>query len=231
MKNYLFTILAILIFQSTNFAQQRIGLDLSSRLNDITLTANYQRVVKKYWLISGGLTFGTMGRKFIVFDNDTTLLKNGYTIESPYSNVSTSFIDTGGNNFQLMRYSMNSKGIGVFVGIGCFKEFNIIHGIRFNLNAKFYSVRSKVYASYYNVQHSFFTRSIYFQNYFVGSLSPEIYHTIRLGGRTTFYYGVKVPYYFSIDQGRFKPMTNQELLSGFEADLSVGLTYVIGKCD
>ena len=167
MKTIILTFLIVIVRDYSILAQQRIGIDVSSRLTDIALTTNYQKVVKKNFIISGGLTFGAMGRKFIDFENDTTLLKNGYTIESPYSNVSTSFIDTGGNNFQLMRYSMNSKGIGVFVGIGGFKEFNIIHGIRFNLNAKFYSVRSKVYGNYHNVQHSYFTRSIYFQNYFV----------------------------------------------------------------
>lgn len=231
MKTIILTFLSVIVLDFTILAQQRIGIDVSSRLTDITISTNYQKVVKKNFLISAGLTFGAMGRKFIDFENDTTLLKNGYTIQSPYATVSTSFRDTDGNNFQLMRYNMNAKGIGVSLGVGVFKEFNVNHGIRFNLNSKFYAVNSRIHTGYFNVQNSFFTYAIYHQNYFVGSISPELFHTVRLSGRTTFYYGVKIPYYFSIDQGRFKPMTNQELLSGFEADLSVGLTYVIGKCD
>lgn len=192
---------------------------------------NLQKVVINNYIVSGGLNFGAMGRKYMDFDNDTTLLKNGFIIKSPYSNVPLTIIDTSGNCFQLLRYGMNAKGIGIFVGIGCFKEFNVTHGIRFNLNTKFYAVHSKVLGTYLNLEHSYFTRSTYNQNYFVGSISPELVHTIRLGGRTTFHYGVKAPYYFSLDKGKFRPTTNKELLSGFEVDLSIGLTYVIGKCD
>ena len=231
MKAIILTVLFVIVLDSPILAQQRIGIDVSSRLTDITLSTNYQKVVKKNFLISGGLTFGAMGRKFIDFDNDTTLLKNGFIIQSPYATVSTSFRDTDGNNFQLMRYNMNAKGIGISLGVGVFKEFSVNHGIRFNLNSKFYLVNSRIHTGYFNSENSYFSYSIYHQNYFVGSLNPELYHTIRLSGRSTLYYGIKLPYYFSLDKGKFRPTNSNELLAGFEADLSVGLTYVIGKCD
>jgi hypothetical protein len=126
---------------------------------------------------------------------------------------------------------MNSKGIGISLGLGVFKEFSVNHGIRFNLNSKFYVVNSRIHTGYFNSENSFFSYLIYHQNYFVGSISPEVYHTIRLSGRSTLYYGIKLPYYFSLDKGKFRPTNSNELLAGFEADLSVGLTYVIGKCD
>lgn len=231
MKAIILTFLSAIVLDSPILAQQRIGIDVSSRLTDITLSTNYQKVVKKNFLISGGLTFGSLGRKFIDFDNDTTLLKNGFIIQSPYSNVSTSFRGTDGNYYQLTRYNMNSKGIGISLGLGVFKEFSVNHGIRFNLNSKFYVVNSRIHTGYFNSENSFFSYLIYHQNYFVGSISPEVYHTIRLSGRSTLYYGIKLPYYFSLDKGKFRPTNSNELLAGFEADLSVGLTYVIGKCD
>lgn len=231
MKAIILTILSVIVLDSPILAQQRIGIDVSSRLTDITLSTNYQKVVKKNFLITGGLTFGSLGRKFIDFDNDTTLLKNGFIIQSPYANVSTSFKGRDGNNYQLTRYNMNSKGIGISLGLGVFKEFSVNHGIRFNLNSKFYVVNSRIHTGYFNSENSFFSYSIYHQNYFVGSISPEVYHTIRLSGRSTLYYGIKLPYYFSLDKGKFRPTNSNELLAGFEADLSVGLTYVIGKCD
>jgi len=231
MKTIFLTILAIILLDFSALSQQRIGIDVSSRLTDLTITTNYQKVFNKNFLISAGLTFGSMGRKFLDFENDTILLKNGYNIQSPYATVSTSIRDKDGNNFQLMRYNMNAKGIGVSLGVGVFKEFSVNHGIRFNLNSKFYAVNSRIHTGYFNVQNSYFTYAFYHQNYFVGSISPELFHTIRLGGRTTFYYGIKVPYYFSIDKGRFRPTNSNDLLAGFEADISVGLTYVIGKCD
>ena len=231
MKNLLLTLLCIVGINYTTTAQQRIGIDVSSRLTDIHLTANYQRVVKTNFLLNGGLTVGSMGRKFIFFDNDTTLLKNGYVIQSPYSAVPTTITDTASSNFQLFRYDMNATGFGALLGIGFFKEFSVNHGIRFYLNTKFHFVQSRVHCGYYNIQQSNYTYSVFHQNYFVGSISPELVHTIRLSGRTTFYYGVKVPYYFSLDKGKFRPTTTKELLSGFEADLCIGLTYVIGKCD
>ena len=231
MKAIILTVLFVIVLDSPILAQQRIGIDVSSRLTDITLSTNYQKVVKKNFLISGGLTFGAMGRKFIDFDNDTTLLKNGFIIQSPYANVSTSFRGRDGNYYQLTRYNMNSKGIGISLGLGVFKEFSVNHGIRFNLNSKFYVVNSRVHTGYFNSENSYFSYLIYHQNYFVGSISPEVYHTIRLSGRSTLYYGIKLPYYFSLDKGNFRPTNSNELLAGFEADLSVGLTYVIGKCD
>jgi hypothetical protein len=231
MKTIILTFLSVIVLDSPLLAQQRMGIDVSSRLTDITLSTNYQKVVKKNFLISGGLTFGSLGRKFIDFDNDTTLLKNGFIIQSPYANVSTSFRGTDGNYYQLTRYNMNSKGIGISLGLGVFKEFSVNHGIRFNLNSKFYVVNSRIHTGYFNSENSFFSYLIYHQNYFVGSISPEVYHTIRLSGRSTLYYGIKLPYYFSLDKGKFRPTNSNELLAGFEADLSVGLTYVIGKCD
>lgn len=224
------TILLSLFFLFAN-GQQRIGLELTSRLSDLSITAQYHKVVKQKWLLNAGISFGSMGLKFIDFENDTTLLINGYTIRSPYANVPISFIDTGGYNFQLFKYKTNAKGFGIQFGLGFFHEFNIVHGFRFNLNAKIYCAQSEISAGYFNISNRYFTSGRYIQQYFVGSISPEIHHTIRLSGRTTFCYGIKLPYYFSLDKGKFNPVRNNELLSGFEGGVSVGLTYVIGKCD
>jgi len=62
-------------------------------------------------------------------------------------------------------------------------------------------------------------------------VSPELYHTIRIGGRSTFYYGVRLPYYFSLHIDNFDPQVDKDLFYGLEPELAVGVTWQIGKCD
>jgi hypothetical protein len=230
MKNQLPLLAMMTVISLTSFAQQRIGLDFTSRLSDLTTTIHYQKVIKGNWLANTGLIFGKLGHAYIV--NDTNLLINGYTIRSPYASVPTHYNNTTSiNSFQLLQYDTRSNGIGIQFGLGYYKEFNVTHGLRFNLNSKFYFVHSKVSAGFYDKEYGYFVRTNFKQNYFVTSISPEIYHTIRLSGRSTFYYGLKLPYYFSLDKGKFNPKSNREILSGLEPGISVGMTYVIGKCD
>lgn len=209
-------------------AQQRIGVDLSSRMQNLLLTVHYQGVIKNRLLYSCGVFFGGTGKSLVL--NDTLQLYGGTPIQSPFSSANGVFSDSI-TSYSILDYSSSSRLVGIQAGLGFFHEFNVTHGVRFNLNGKI-GFASSTLGGFYRSTENFTTvyRKSY-HNHIVGAVSAEVFHTIRMSGRWTFNYGVKVPYYFSADRARFNPTTQKDQLNGFEPELSIGFTRVIGKCD
>ena len=207
-----------------SFSQQRIGIDLSFRGTGLNANFTFQKVVFKNFLISGGFTIGNYGKNFInnYVTNNIGQLESGFVGRPNYLNDTTGILE-------LQSYTSTNKAVGISIGIGAFKEFSVKHGIRFNLNTKFFYSTGNVNFSYgTSINGIHLTQK---SNKFVASLSPELVHTIRLTGRMTFCYGVKVPYYFSLDKGKYNPKYRKDIFKGFEPELTIGLTRVIGKCD
>ena len=216
----------LLHFQS--FSQQRIGADLSTRMHNLMLTVHYQKVLKNRILYSVGVFAGSNGSTFI--SNDTLRLCAGTPIASPYSNANNPIIDTSGT-YSLLDYITTIQSIGVQFGLGYYYEFDVQHGLRINLNSSIGYVGSVLGGYYRSIDNFTEQYATHVNEHFVGSISLEAYHTFRLTGRLTFNYGVKVPYFFTIDKAKFNPTVQRDLLFGFEPQLSIGLTRVIGKCD
>lgn len=217
-----------LVLSTICSGQQRIGFDINSRLLNLNASFNYHKVFSKHFIFSGGIFFGAFGKSEDI--NDPQLLVNNYQIKSPFPNANIPLIDSTGT-YNLLDYNTSGKGIGLQIGLGYFYEFSVIHGLRFNLYFKNAYVQSKhrgFYKSTINGTGKFHWDKF---NHFVSAFSFEMYHTIRLSGKSTFCYGFKLPYYFSLDKRHFNPTTTKDLFSGFEPELSIGLTYVIGKCD
>lgn len=224
-----FSIIALaLIFHFNVQSQQRIGLDISSRMDNLMLTAHYQKVLKNRVLYSAGIFFGGNGRSFI--SNDTMRLYSSSPVRSPFPTTNRPVRDSI-TSYSLLHYNTVSRSVGIQAGIGYFFEFGVKHGLRSNVNATLGVVNSHVSGFYRSTENYTGVRILHNEQYFVGSINLEAYHTIRLTGRLTFNYGLKIPYYFSIDKAKFNPLTHDDLLSGFEPQLSIGMTRVIGKCD
>jgi len=218
------------LFLSFNmFAQQRIGIDLNTRGLNLNTSIHYQKVFKHNFLYSIGIFGGNFGESGINLTKEQ--FDAGQRVYSPFDKLNQPFIDTINNSYTLMDYGTKGKGYGLQLGIGYFYEFSIIHGIRFNLNNRIAYMKNTQSTLYYSFTVNNGHTQIDHTNHFVGAISPEIYHTIRLSGKTTFYYGFKFPYFYSIDKGKFNPKYTKDLFNAWEPELSIGLTYVVGKCD
>lgn len=218
-------LLCVLFLNSFANAQQRIGIDLSSRMTDMNISISYHKVVMKNYLISGGVHFGNFGKSFM----DRYSAKVPFeSLESPFTGRPNSIIASN-ETYKLHQYRITNNALGMSFGVGVFKEFSLKHGVRFNLNSKFLFVTGSYKLEYgRGGEESIWEGGA--QNNFVGAISPEIVHTIRLSGRITFYYGIKAPYFYSLDKGKFHPLYSKDRFNGFEPELSIGITRVFGKC-
>lgn len=222
----LFTILLILL-STVVTGQQRIGADINTRLNTLNFTVHYQKVIKGPFLFSAGIGGGYYGHG----ENwgSKAQIKNGFGFGNAYSDLDNAFADS--SSYLLRATKTRGSGITAFVGLGVYKEFANYHGIRVNINTRFSMVNSKVRGSYrdFNTERAIFvTKNIIHP---VGAVSLELYHTMRLTGRTTFYWGFKMPYYFSLDNAKFNPKVDSEVFHKLLPDLSIGFTRAIGRCD
>ncbi len=222
-----FWTILLLLFPLLTSAQQRISFDANTRLNTINFTARYMKVIKKPFFLTGGICFGLYGNGTNSYDSLDVVNSRNY---SPYSKLDLTRVDTSGV-YELVKYSGNTRGIGIDLGIGAYHEFSVVHGIRFNLNHRFMFVTHIVSAYYKDWTAGNILIWRIEQAHVAGAIIPELYHTIRIGGRSTFYYGIKSPYYYSMDKANYNPKTTNDILFGFEPELAFGLTYQVGNCD
>lgn len=220
----LLVILFIFCNQSI-YSQQRLGIDLGLKFFGINANAYYQRVLFKHFLFSSGLILGNYGKNYVSYHRVGV---EWNTLKSPFTARSNELPDTTGV-LHLRSYSTKHNAIGVTFGLGYFKEISMTHGVRLYLNSKFiysFGRETMVFGNGINGTKTNHSSKIY-----VACISPEIVHTIRLSSKTTFLYGIKIPYYFSLDKGKFNPQYNQDTFYKIEPELTIGLTRIIGKCD
>lgn len=211
-----------------SLGQKRLGLDVSSRLDNLMFTAHYQQVLKNHVLYSFGIFGG--GNGMVLVENDSIRLYTGKPIASPYENANQPIVDSI-TSYSILDYTSSANSVGIQFGLGYYFEFGVEHGLRLNLNSRWAFVTSKLGGYYRSIETFSEVYRSQTQQHFIASVSIEAYHTIRLSGRLTFNYGLKIPYYYTIDRARFNPTTQKDLLNGFTPEISIGLTRVIGKCE
>lgn len=194
----------------------------------MTIGLNYYHVIKGNWFLSSGLFFGVLGR--IRIQNDIKLLENNFQVESPYASANNP-ITYKSIQYSLLDYTTSAAGIGLNIGLGYFHEFSVKHGFRGNLNYKMGMSNTLLLGTYHSLEKRDDIHVSTTIHHSFHAVSLELYHTIRLNGRMTFFYGVKAPYYFNYGNKNFTPKSTHELLNGIEADFSLGFTRVVGKCD
>lgn len=226
MKHFFLTL--ALCCSVTAFSQQRIGFDLNTHLTNFNFTAHYQKVIKGPLLLSTGVFGGKYddGQNM----NDTALVYSGLNLGIAYPQLPGSITNPEGT-FILGSTATIGYGLGAYIGIGIFKEFKNFHGIRFNVNQRFGYMLSDVRSSYYRPMKFRFLHAYTNVWHLSGATVLELYHTYRFTGRSTLYWGFKLPYHYSLDKKKFNPQKTSEALYQFTYDLSFGMTYAIGKCD
>ncbi|OFZ07961.1 MAG: hypothetical protein A3D92_13730 [Bacteroidetes bacterium RIFCSPHIGHO2_02_FULL_44_7] len=208
-------------------SQIRIETNLSTRFQDLNLTGNVHFVVGHNWLLSGGMSGGFSPKMWI--DNDRAQLDQGLRVQSPYPSLNQG-ITSENASYTILDYSSSARFVRTHVCVGYFHEFGTQHGIRANTYFLLQYVSNQINGYYYSssTQQEIYRSTVF--NHFVGGASLELFHTIRLNARNTLCYGVKIPYFFSIDKARFNPMNPKDNFYGFEPELSIGLTRMIGSC-
>lgn len=221
-------ILFPLLLSHTIIAQQRIGIDVGTRLTNVNLTVSYNKVFKQNFLYSFGLFGGTFGNSYIEYDTLSIYASN--VNPSPFDKVSEN-IHIDSSDYKLLAYDGRARGLGIQLGIGYFLEFGVTHGLRIHVNQRFGCASQKVGGWYRSTDYYSTIRSENNAFHWFAGTTFELYHTVRMSGRNTFYYGVKIPTYYSLDKDQFHPINQKDILYGFEPELALGFTRVVGKCD
>jgi len=205
----------------TSYAQQRIGFEISSRLEDLSFTTNFMKVIDDDFIVGAGLMI--QGR-YLGYGE---ALKG--QLHNPFSFVPDTVVENG-NTYTLKDYG-SSSGIAFCpqVILGWFHEFSAFHGIRFNFSIRGGLARTSVNAKYHS-----FTDSKYNYNVYLGwapyaAMCPELYHTLRQSNKWTFYYGVRYPFYFNFQP--YTPYYSADIYHTSKIEVAIGLTRAIGKCE
>jgi hypothetical protein len=218
--------LVLLIVSSWCFSQQRIGLDISYRQLGLNASISYHKVFAKNWLISGALTFGQEGR-YIADYRDFELSKLDFF--SPWDEVNQPILSEG-SEYLLKRYSVKNKVLSVQIGLGYFHNFGVKHGLRAHVFMQYGQAFNQISGTYEAVDQTYNKLKLSKTNHSIAAVSTELYHTIQIWRKFTFYYGLKLPYYFAVDKSRFDPKRSEENFYGFEPELTLGITFLIGDC-
>jgi hypothetical protein len=215
-------------FGFTALSQNRIGLDVSTRFQGANFTFNYHHLIKRNYLLSFGAYYGSNGNTSVI--DSPQFLEAGNRKYSPYAAVNADFIDNSGTR-HLLSYKTSGVSYGLALGLGAFYQFNLDNSIRANLFTKVGRAETRVKGKYYSIENVNRIENEHTVAHFVAAFSAEAFHVVQLNPKLAFYYGVKVPFYFSVDKSVFNPRTLNDLYYGFEPEFSAGLTFAFGDCD
>ena len=221
------TLILIMIY---GFAvcQQRLGLDLNTSGSSMYGNFSYQKVFSKNFIFQSSLFGGYLAHSAVI--NERTGFANGLQVISPFESINDDRVKNN-ETYELRSYELKGRGIGISCGVGVFHEFSVKHGIKFLLNGRFGYSWTKVHSQHFNANDAYDIEEFNTIMHAFSAISPEIYHTIRLGGRSTLLYGLKLPYHILIDRKNYDPINIKDIFYGLEPEFTFGLTYVIGKCD
>jgi hypothetical protein len=220
MNKLLFIVLLLVSF--SGLSQQRIGLELFSHLDDLSIGTHFQKVVKSKFILGGGLIWVTNRR------GEAIEYEPGQVLHTGIRSVPVSFVRNN-ETYVVQTSRTASKALMLTLNTGFFHEFGALHGIRVNLNGRIGFARTKGTYSYYGQINDTVIPVRYSKNHLVAGVVPEIYHTLRQRKKLTFYYGLRFPFYFSLDKRNFNPIHRKEGFYGLEMEAVIGITYFVGK--
>lgn len=204
------------------FSQQRIGLELFSHLDHISLGTHYQKVIRSNFIVGGGLIW-MKNRRGEAFQD-----RSSQGIHTAIVNVPESF-DRNNEKYVVQGYRTVSKALMLTLNTGYFLEFGSVHGMRVNLNGRVGVAQSFGTYTYLGMINDTVIPVHYQRNHLVTAISPEIYHTLRQRSKLTFYYGLRFPFYFSLNKKNFYPVFRKDGFYGLEIEVAFGITYFLGK--
>ena len=206
---------------SFSFSQQRIGVEVSSRLEDLSIGLQFQKVVKRNFLIGAGFLIN--GRYWGGGVN------NIETNDFPFSEIEPKIVSEG-TEYQIYGYSSSSgKAFSAVFMTGYFHEFSIIHGLRANFNLRCGLVQNDVYMLYEQIGNTndrlADSKSIW---HTYQALSPEIYHTIRWTEKWTIYYGVRLPVFLNFGKD-YHPKFKEDIYKRSLPEVAIGVSFSLNK--
>jgi hypothetical protein len=218
--------LLFLLITSWCFSQQRLGLDISYRQVGLNASVSYHKVFADNWLFSGSLTYGKKGRYIVDYRDDN---QNKSDFISPWNEVNQLILEENAK-YEIKRYTVKNKALSAQIGLGYFHSFNVTHGVRGHVFLQYGQAFNQVTGTYYSDDQAYDIMKETNTIHSIAAVSAEIYHTIQIWRKFTFYYGLKTPYYLKVDKSRFNPVRKENNFFGLEPEISIGLTYLIGDC-
>ncbi len=215
-------VIFFLAFSISGFSQQRVGLELFSHFDHLSVGIHYQKVIYSKFLIGTGIVW-MKNRRGEAFQDESS---NG--IHTALVKISESF-DRNDEKYVVQGYRTVSKALMLTLNTGYFREFGSVHGVRVNLNGRVGGAQNSGSYAYKGMINDTIIPVHHQKNHLVAAISPEIYHTLRQRSKLTFYYGLRFPIYFSIDKRNFNPMFRKDGFYGLEMEIALGITYFIGK--
>lgn len=216
------TIIGLLLLSFPAFSQQRVGLELFSHLDDLSLGTHFQKVVKTKFILGGGFVW--INRRL----GEAFSEEQSSSLSTAIRNIPASF-DRNGEKYVVQGYRTKSKAFMLTLNTGFFHEFGTVHGIRVNVNGRIGVAENTGTYLYSGQVNDTIIPVKYTRNHLVTAVSPEIYHTLRQRQKLTFYYGLRFPVYFSLDKRHFDPVFRKDGFYGFEPEIAIGITYFVGK--
>ncbi|MNJ84991.1 hypothetical protein D3C87_24550 [compost metagenome] len=215
-------VIFFLAFSTSGFSQQRVGLELFSHFDHLSVGIHYQKVIYSKFLIGTGIVW-MKNRRGEAFQDESS---NG--IHTALVKIPESF-DRNDEKYVVQGYRTVSKALMLTLNTGYFREFGSVHGVRVNLNGRVGGAQNSGSYAYKGMINDTIIPVHHQKNHLVAAISPEIYHTLRQRSKLTFYYGLRFPIYFSIDKRNFNPMFRKDGFYGLEMEIALGITYFIGK--
>ena len=205
-----------LLIASNSIAQTRWGFETYSSLIQLSHTLHIQKIVAPHFLFGAGVGF--VGKHSGSDYNDKN---NSSSFQSHPSNVqfdsiqgfhSSEIVRTRGVQAQLMSWYF-------------FESDKRIHGFRINFNTRFgiQHYQSKVV---YEKTNGEFEQQKESGNFKTLTFSFELYHTIRLTERNTFYYGTRAPFHVFLGKS-YRPTEKSEVYNRFIPEIAIGFTREI----
>jgi hypothetical protein len=215
-------LIAFVLSAFSGFSQQRVGLEVFSHFDDLSLGTHFQKVIKPKFIVGGGFVW--INRRL----GEAFSEEKSAPLTTAIRNIPVSF-DRNGEKYVVQGYRTKSKAFILTLNTGFFHELGTVHGIRVNVNGRI-GVAENTGTYHYSGQINDTIIPIkYNRNHLVTAVCPEIYHTLRQRQKLTFYYGLRFPVYFSLDKRNFDPVFRKDGFYGLEPEIAIGITYFVGK--
>lgn len=219
LKSCLLLLLLIGTSASMN-AQRRLTFDANSRFDNLYFASNYLSVIRNKFFWSAGIEGGGYG----LTDLYSPIAGK---LTAPYRQANEVLVYDN-KDYLLKSYISKVRGIGISGGIGRFFNFTDVHGLRLEASLRWICFEERFTGGYVNESVS---KAIYQRNFFVEStfgLTLSVYHTIAVAERSTFYYGLKIPYFVPLAHSGYNPVNARDLMNaGGEIQLTAGISFML----
>jgi len=208
------TFAILFVFANSAFSQYRWGNEVSSQFESISFTTHFQKVFGNHFLLGFGL--GNIGKQSGSDYND-------FDSKSSFKTTPNEILINGEKAFHSGENS-KMRGAQFQIMTGYFLETkNKKHGLRINANLKLGWLFS-TNVVFYKTNDTVPAVSNYrYTNFFKPAASFDVFHTIRITEKNTFYYGLKNSVY--LPTTAYRPTERNESFHWYIPELCIGISH------